>query len=338
MVATRRHSAGDRAPAIELADRARGVLIGSAVGDALGAPVEFEPSARIVGRRGDLFELPGGGIFDWAPGEFTDDTQMAIVLARHLRARGTVVQPELAREFAAWAADAKDVGNQTRAVLSAVASGSSWRAAVATLPASAAGNGSLMRVAPVAVAARSRDEAVSLARAQSEITHPNEICLDACGVFAALLWSVLETGEVDYAQALDVAATGPVQQAILRSDAAAPAPKASGWVLHTLTGALWAVRGADCYADAVWRAVCLGEDADTVAAVAGALAGAAWGASSIPKACAAALNSEHPGLSAEYPQALVQLADALIGARAPRPVLSLLRASWRAAGRRSSGR
>jgi ADP-ribosylglycohydrolase len=321
-----------------LADRARGVLIGGAVGDALGAPVEFEPAARIVGRRQDLFELPGGGIFDWAPGEFTDDTQMAIVLARHLGSHGTVMQPELAREFANWAGGAKDVGSQTRAVLSAVASGASWRAGVALLPPTAAGNGSLMRVAPVALAARSREQAVALARAQSEITHPNEVCLDACGVFAALLWSALETGVADYAGALDVAATVPVEQCILRSEADAPAPKVSGWVLHTLTGALWAVRGADCYADAIWRAVCLGEDADTVAAVAGALAGALWGASSIPKACAGALTSEHPAFAAKYPDALVELADGLIRARAPRPVLSLLRASWRASARRSSGR
>jgi ADP-ribosylglycohydrolase len=91
----------------------------------------------------------------------------------------------------------------------------------------------------------------------------------------------------------------------------------SGWVLHTLTGALWAVQGADSYADAVWRAVSLGYDADTVAAVAGALAGAAWGCSAIPASLIQSLSSRHPMFAGEYPALLVALADDLVAGRGP---------------------
>lgn len=169
-----------------LEDRARGVLVGLAVGDALGAPVEFESPARIAGRRAELREMPGGGSFGWAPGEFTDDTQMALVLARHLNAhRGSIDQTALAGEFASWASQAADVGTQTRQVLDAVGRGIHWTAAVSRLKPNDAGNGSLMRVAPVSLPASSGDDAATLARLQSEVTHPNEDCRDACAVFRA---------------------------------------------------------------------------------------------------------------------------------------------------------
>jgi len=81
-------------------DRAPGVLVGLAVGDALGAPVEFDPPEQIAKRRDELFGLPGEGGLGWAPGESTDDTQMALVLARHL-ARAPLDHARLANDFAA---------------------------------------------------------------------------------------------------------------------------------------------------------------------------------------------------------------------------------------------
>src|SRR5690606_19823077 len=91
------------------------------------------------------------------------------------------------------------------------------------------------------------------------------------------------------------------------------------WVLHTLTGALWAVRGAASFEDAIWRAVSLGRDADTVGAIAGALAGALWGVQAIPAALSERLQSRHPLFRGAYPSSLVELADALIAARASPP-------------------
>ncbi len=102
--------------------RALGAILGSAIGDALGAPFEFGPSKRYSRRFpqpvfGGTGELIGGGAFDWAPGEFTDDTQMAIVQAQSVLACGGVDRADLFDRFRAWAKSAEDVGNQTRAVL-----------------------------------------------------------------------------------------------------------------------------------------------------------------------------------------------------------------------------
>jgi ADP-ribosylglycohydrolase len=303
-------------PAPALADRARGVLVGMAVGDALGAPVEFEPPDAIRGRREELFALPGGGAFDWAPGEFTDDTQMALVLAYHLRARGGHLDAdELAREFAHWAEDAADVGNQTRTVLSGVSLGMGWEEATRRLSPEAAGNGSLMRVAPVALAAASGERAAALGLAQSQLTHPNDTCLDACAFFSRLLWATVETGAIDVEGAASGIRTEAVRRAVEASSVDAE-PDMSGWVLHTLTAALWAVRGASSFKDAIWRAVARGRDADTVGAVTGALAGARWGLRGIPPSLAERLQSHHPLFHAAYPAALIQLADDLVATRA----------------------
>ena len=294
-------------------DRTRGVLVGLAVGDALGAPVEFDPPQRIATRREELFGMPGGGAFHWAPGEFTDDTQMALVLARHLRAhQGSIDQDLLARDFAAWTESAADVGNQTRSVLSQVKRGVGWRTATGILHPNAAGNGSLMRVASVALCSKSAEAAMRLAREQSEVTHPNATCLDACGCFAWAIWTAINTGLPPIHEIAATAATATIRDAINQASDE-EAPVMSGWVIHTLTGALWAVHGADSFEDAVWRAVGLGHDADTVGAIAGALAGAAWGLNAIPDSLSGALQSRHPLFVDSYPEALITLSDALDG-------------------------
>lgn len=297
--------------AIDYTERVRGVLVGLAVADAVGAPVEFDSPERITGKRDELFAMPGGGSFGWAPGEFTDDTQMTIVLARHLRdCGGEIDQDMLVQSFVEWRDAAADVGIQTRYVLDAVRRGESWHHAVAALKPDSAGNGSLMRVAPVAIAATSGDNAMALARRQSEVTHPNQWCSDACAVFASLLWDMIRGTSVTVEELARRAATPRITEAVRAAIRPEP-PTMSGFVVHTLTGALWAVYGAASYEDAVWRAVSLGEDADTVAAVAGAFAGARWGLSSIPTTLSGRLQSRHPLFRDDYPDALVALADAL---------------------------
>lgn len=240
-------------------DRARGVLVGLAVGDALGAPVEFEPPERIAGRRDELFAMPGGGSFEWAPGEFTDDTQMALVLARHLT-RGALDQDALAQEFAAWATDpgTSDVGIQTRRVLGAVAKGRDWRAGIRQLDPDAAGNGSLMRTAPAALAGGDVAGVKTLARQQSGVTHPHRWCLDACAAFSAALCQTVDTGALPPLDQVAALASEPEVREAIAAAASLEAPGMSGFVLHTLTGALWSVYRSDTFEDAIWRAVSLG--------------------------------------------------------------------------------
>jgi ADP-ribosyl-[dinitrogen reductase] hydrolase len=113
-----------------------------AVGDALGAPVEFDGPEDIAPKRDWLWTLPGGGGFGWLPGEFTDDTQMALVLARHLL-EGELDVEALAREFASWALhpETKDVGAQTHRVLRLIQAGQTVSEATSVLDPRAAGNG-----------------------------------------------------------------------------------------------------------------------------------------------------------------------------------------------------
>ncbi len=303
-------------PIAGVADRARGVMVGLAIGDAFGAPVEFDPPQAIAGRRDELRLLPGGGTFGWTPGEFTDDTQMSLVLARHL-VDGPLDQVGLSEAFAAWATHAgtADVGIQTRRVLLAVRGGTHWQEAVRRLDPDAAGNGSLMRTAPVALAARTESDVRRLAREQSEVTHPNRLCVDACTVFCLALRRAVEDGElVDLATVASLSSEVEVREAVSAA-AAAPAPQMSGFVLHTLTGALWAVHGAEDFEDAVWRATSLGRDADTVAAVAGALAGGLWGRTGIPDDLASRVSSAHPLFDGVDAAELEALADRLLLAR-----------------------
>src|SRR4051794_23618142 len=112
--------------------RAAGALVGSAVGDALGAPFEFGPPGRFSARfptpaRGAQTEMCGGGSCGWAPGEFTDDTQMALLVATSLVERGGLGEADAFERFRTWAAaNPPDIGNQTRAVLG---SGRPWEGA-----------------------------------------------------------------------------------------------------------------------------------------------------------------------------------------------------------------
>ena len=278
----------------QVLDRVRGVLVGKAVGDALGAPVEFDPPEKIAGLREQLFEFPGGG--GWNPGEFTDDTEMSILLAQHLIA-GKFDEQELASSWAEWATNAstKDVGFQTGEVLSAVARGQHWSVAVDGLPRDAAGNGSLMRVAPVALFQLAGSiEIADLARAQSQITHPNDWCQESCVAFSAALRFLLMSGEQPEMQYVQASTPNiDVRDRIARAWLDEP-PQASGFVLDTLTVGLWAARAADNFDDAVWNAVSRGVDADTSAAVAGALAGARFGASGIKHGDESAFKSAHP--------------------------------------------
>ncbi len=159
--------------------RVAGALVGSAVGDALGAPFEFGPpgafSARFpVPARGSATEMCGGGSLARQPGEFTDDTQMALLVAASLVERGGLDEADLFGRFSSWAAAGPpDIGNQTRAVLS---SGLPWGSAAAEHYARtgrAAGNGSLMRTTPAAIwFSRADAEATAdAARLLSMLTH-----------------------------------------------------------------------------------------------------------------------------------------------------------------------
>jgi len=275
-------------------DRAVGALLGLATGDALGAGYEFEtpPTGEAA--------MIGGGLGAWAPGEWTDDTQQAICVAESA-ATGTLDADAVGRRFLQWFADGpKDVGNQTRAVLTTASTGGDLRTISQSHferhPNGAAGNGSLMRTAPVALAHLGDDEAiVAAAREISALTHADPLAGEACAIWCiAIDRAVREQrldGIWDGVDLLDGDAPARWAGWLLAAETEPPASfTPNGFVVRALQAAWAAIRqtpeprGQRCrhLQDALHAAVRIGNDTDTIAAIAGSLLGARWGASAIP--------------------------------------------------------
>lgn len=272
----------------DMHDRAVGALLGLAVGDAVGTTLEF--SAR--DSKPPLTDMIGGGPFRLKAGEWTDDTAMALALADSLETCDGLDEADLMRRLVRWHEDGAysctgtcfDIGATTRAALTR------WKrsgdpVAGSTDPASA-GNGSLMRLAPVAIrffhdAKRRRDAA----ERQSRVTHAAPQAVAACAAFADIV-----AAAIDGCPRSELLAGRPregceVIDAILQGSwrgKRRAAVRASGYVAHSLEAALWCVGRTTSFADAVLLAANLGEDADTTAAITGQLAGAIYGVSAIP--------------------------------------------------------
>jgi ADP-ribosyl-[dinitrogen reductase] hydrolase len=282
-------------PDAGLADRVAGTLVGLAAGDALGAGYEFAAPPR----RGEAAMI-GGGLGGWERGEWTDDTQLAVCIAT-VAATG-VLDPEAAgEEFLAWyRSGPADVGIQTRAVLSGarMAAELPGRAAAYYLahPDRSAGNGSLMRTAPVALAHLGDDQAIAAAaREISSLTHADPIAGDACVLWCIAIDRAVRQegleGITDGLTLIPAARRTAWEERIGQALTALPASfTPNGYVVTALQAALAAVRQTpvpraqpgDHLADALQAAVAIGDDTDTVAAIAGALLGARWGASAVP--------------------------------------------------------
>ncbi|RBP14046.1 ADP-ribosyl-[dinitrogen reductase] hydrolase [Roseiarcus fermentans] len=271
-------------------DRALGAFIGLAVGDALGTTIEFSLRDTVP----PVADMVGGGPFRLKPGEWTDDTSMALCLADSLVAGGgELVAADLAQRFVRWWKEGEnsvtgrcfDIGAATRASLAAFVRTKTPRGGDDP---HSAGNGGIMRLAPVALAAAGDPrKAAALARAQSEVTHAAPECLDAAEALALVLAAGI-AGEGK--GALDAAAGAAFSAAKVRAIAAGSwrgkrraTIRSSGYVIDTLEAALWAVSESDTFEAAVLLAVNLGDDADTVGAVAGQIAGAVWGLDAIPE-------------------------------------------------------
>jgi len=275
----------------KLRDRYRGALLGSAIGDALGATVEFMSRADILAQHGVHRNITGGGWLKLPAGEVTDDTQMARCLARSLADVGRFDGDDISAKFVEWyASNPPDIGNTTRDALKRLAAGLPWTEAglqthEAMRPRDAS-NGSLMRAAPVALFTRTDAELNARYSAdQSRITHANPLCIDACVALNSAIAALLDNPAADATEAAIAASTNDIVRASL-----AAVPKqtvetlsAGGYVLATLQSSFWAITRHDSAEATIIAAVNLGDDADTTGAVAGALAGAKWGFSALPQ-------------------------------------------------------
>lgn len=279
-----------------------GAVVGSAVGDALGAPFEFGLpgvySARFPDGAGAM--CGGGG---WDPGEATDDTQMAVLVGESLLERGGLDLPDMFGRFRRWAAgEPKDIGLQTEDVLT---SGDPWDLAAALhfqVNARAAGNGSLMRATTSAVyfARAGRAGTMDAARRIAALTHGDRAAWEGTAVFHELVRVALEGG--DPLAALD-GTLAEVDAAHRERWASALTPdwqpddatEFNGAVWPCLATAVWALRTTDGFEAALSAAVDVGGDTDTVAAVTGGLAGAVYGIGAVPERWTRPLHVPLPG-------------------------------------------
>lgn len=271
-------------------DRALGAVIASAAGDALGAPYEFHPS---VGTEADVVMRAGGG---WELGEWTDDTSMALpilwALAEGRRLDNESTLGGVVDTWAGWSRSAKDVGIQTRNVLGGLrghraAEARDGARRVHERTGRSGGNGSLMRTGPVALGFLDDvDGLTATARAISDLTHFDPEAGDACVLWSLAIRHAILTGDLDVRvglEAIPVERRDAWTQRIDDAERRMPweFPK-NGWVVQALQAAWSAIVHADTLETRLDLAVRCGNDTDTVAAIAGSLAGAASGVSALP--------------------------------------------------------
>lgn len=274
---------------LTLSDRYRGSLLGLACGDAVGTTVEFSPRGTFK----PVTDMVGGGPFQLKAGQWTDDTSMALCLAESLlRKNGFDAADQMARYLNWWqwgylssTGDCFDIGTTVRAALAAFhEQGDPF--AGSTDPYSA-GNGSMMRLAPVVLLYYPDAQRVDdFARQSSRTTHGAQEAIECCVVLARAI--SLALSGAPKVQLLSISTAGlnaPKVVAIAQGgyrDKSRDQITGSGYAVASLEAALWCVVNTECYADAVLMATNLGDDADTTAAIAGQLAGAFYGVQGIP--------------------------------------------------------
>ncbi|AUV82952.1 ADP-ribosylglycohydrolase [Salinigranum rubrum] len=275
-------------------DRTAGVLLGLACGDALGRPVEFETPARILAQYGEVREMLANGTWGKPAGTVTDDTDMAVCLARSLVSCGGFDPDDVAERFVAWYdAEPFDVGNMTARALSRIRDGDSWETAGQRVweespEGSNAGNGSVMRAPPLAVAfADDESQLADASETSSRITHADPRCTAGCAVLNLTLAGLLLDREDPLAGALDrvgpPSALDDALRPVVAGDLDPSTLRSTGYVVDTLQTALWHGLHADSPEAALVEVVNMGGDADTVGAVAGAVVGARFGADALPE-------------------------------------------------------
>lgn len=273
----------------KLLDKYRGVMAGAAVGDALGAGLEFLEKDEIIrffgGKVKNFVHHPWVGYRD--PGRCTDDTEMSVLIAKSIIERGRVDVDDIAKRFCEWFKNGPpDIGGLTARSLHYVCRGYKWseagKRAWEDSRRRSAGNGSLMRTHPVALFSESDEDVAKV----SMITHYDPRCVESC-IVAARIIRLLIGGEEKSMSLLKTAVKGIKNHEVIDATLSAPSAneeelETTGYVIYTLKIALWAFFTTDSFEEALIKAVNVGGDADTYGSVCGAIAGAFYGESGIP--------------------------------------------------------
>lgn len=270
------------------AGRYMGALLGLAVGDALGVTVEFMSRRQLRQAYPDGHrEMIGGGPFGFKAGEWSDDTAMALAVARGITESPDDPVDAVGRHFMDWyGSNPPDVGNTCRLALETFQRTSSWAEASATvvreLGDRAGGNGALMRTLPAALA-YGGDTAQAIRIAQ--MTHPHAESDAAVAIYHRVLDAILRQGaDKEDALEMGLAEAGPLTERLSRlGDLTEDDIRSTGYVVDTLEAALWCLLRTESLEACLVAAVNLGDDADTLGAVAGGLAGALYGPLAVPR-------------------------------------------------------
>lgn len=271
-------------------DRARGCLLGLAAGDAVGTTVEFSERGSFP----PMTDLVGGGPFNLEPGRWTDDTSMALCLADSLIECEGFDPADQMRRFVRWEREGYlsstgvcfDIGNTVAAALDRF--GETGEPFSGSTHPRSAGNGSIMRLAPVVLCfLPDAEKVLHYAAESSRTTHGAAEAVNACRTLGSILLGLIQ-GESKAAGVDRVRLDESYGEGL--SDIVCGAYKeksedqivGSGYVVESLEAALWCFWNSESFEEAILRAANLGDDADTTAAICGQLAGAHWGASGIP--------------------------------------------------------
>lgn len=284
-------------------DNCRGCLMGLAVGDALGTTLEFSPPGTFE----PITDMIGGGPFKLEPGQWTDDTSMALCLAESLigwvglgNECSTDLYEDQMKRYLKWYREGYlsstgkcfDIGNTTRKALEKFEkTGDPF---CGSTDSKESGNGSIMRLAPVPMFFRDFSPSddldyVGKAGQSSQTTHGSREACDACGYLAVLIVGALEGVDKDtllspmYSHERCPVSTGKIHHIMNGSFRFGDQIKSTGYVVDTLEAALWAFHYSSSFEEGCLMAVNLGNDADTTGAVYGQLAGAFYGLEGIPK-------------------------------------------------------
>ena len=275
-------------------DRASGILLGLACGDALGRPVEFRSSESISKEFGELSEMIGHGTHNQPPGTITDDTELALRIARSLVEQEGFDGANVANRFVDWyRSDPFDIGLMTADALRRIKNGTPWNGAGQVVwedrpEGQNAGNGSIMRCAPYSIAfLENPDQLFSVSKASSRITHADSRCTFGCAILNLTLAGLLRGEQEPLKTSLHRVRAEAPEELI---DALDPVSKEepieslrnSGYVIHSLQTALHDALAADSAEKAIVTAVNRGGDTDTIGAITGAVAGARFGVEGLP--------------------------------------------------------
>ena len=269
----------------DVRDRIAGALYGVAVGDALGAPLEFMNKEEILRKHGLVTEMIGGGWLKVVPGEVTDDTQMTLCVARGICRNPDNPVPEIGKEFIAWyAGRPKDVGATINmAIQNKLVGEIEWidaaRLTHEQMGGKSAGNGALMRTVYPGLYYTDTTVAIKTAGAIAQMTHWDKKSTEACILYTEMINLIIES--VNKEQALQI-----IRGVLQGSEYSLKIRKQlnpTGYVVDSFNCALHSIAATGTFEEAIIEAANLGGDADTIAAITGGLAGAIYGYREIPE-------------------------------------------------------